>query len=79
MLPLLMSGSLPIGRGLSQNDNSETKAIGRTKGAMVTKSIARRRLRRRWRRSKDGWGRFKWRRRSWTTSVVVSDLTGRTH
>jgi hypothetical protein len=46
---------------------------------MVMKSIARRRLGRRWRRSKDGWGRFKWRRRSWTTSVVVSDLTGRTH
>jgi hypothetical protein len=51
MLPLLMSDSLSIGHGLSQNSSSETKAIRRPKGAAVTKSIVRRRLRK---RSKDG-------------------------
>jgi hypothetical protein len=51
MLPLLMSDNLLIGHGLSQNSSSETKATRRPKGAAVTKSIARRRLRK---RSKDG-------------------------
>ena len=75
MLPLLVSSSFLIGRRLSQNGSSEAKAIGRTKGTAVTKSIARRRLRM---RSKDGRGRVKWWCRAWTTSVVVSDLMGRT-
>jgi len=75
MLPLLVNGSFPIGRGLSQDGSSEAKAIGRMKGAAVTKRIARRRLRM---RSKDGRRRVKWWRRARTTSVVVSDLTGRT-
>jgi hypothetical protein len=72
MLLLWVSSSLPIGLGLSQNGSSEAKAIWTTKCAAVMKSIARGRLRR---RSKDGRGRVKWRRRSRTTSVVVSDLT----
>ena len=75
MLPLLVSSSFPIGHGLSQNDSSEANAIRRTQGTVVTKSIARRRLRM---RAKDGWGSVKWRCRAWMMSVVVSDLTGRT-
>ena len=47
MLPLLVSGSLPIGHGLRQNGTSKAKAIRRTNGAMVTESITRWRLRRR--------------------------------
>jgi hypothetical protein len=75
MLPLRVSSSFLIGCGLNQNGSSETKVIGRMKGATVMKSIARRRLRM---RSKDGQGRVKWRWRAWTTSVIVSDLKGRT-
>jgi hypothetical protein len=67
----MVSSSFPIGRGLSQNDSSEAKVIGRTKGAAVTKSIVRR-LRK---GSKDGWRRVKWQHKSRTMSVVVSDLT----
>jgi hypothetical protein len=76
MLPLMVSGSLPIGRGLSQNSSSEAKAIGRTNGATVIESMARRRLR--W-RSNDGLGRVRRWCRSRPTSVVVSYLTRRTH
>jgi hypothetical protein len=75
MLPLLVSSNLPIGRRLSQNGSSEAKAIWRTKGGVVTKGIVRRRRRR---RSKDRRGRVKWRCRSRTMRVVVSDLTRRT-
>jgi hypothetical protein len=75
MLPLRVSSTFPIGRGLNQNGSSEAKEIGRMKGAMVTNSIARRRLRM---RSKDRRGSVKGWCRAWTMSVVVSDLMGRT-
>jgi hypothetical protein len=56
MLPLLMSCSLPIGGGLSQNSSSETQTIRWSKGAAIMKSVARKRLRK---RSKDRWRRVK--------------------
>ena len=55
-MPLLVNGSFPIGRGLSQDGTSEAKAIGRTKGAAIMKRIMRRRL---GMRSKDGRRRVK--------------------